>query len=229
MSAATSASSAAVSASAASQSEASGAASAAAALASEQAASASAIAAEGFADATAADATTTAAHRDQTAADRVATGQDAQAASTSATAAAASASAAATAQAGAATAEAAALSSAADAEASVEGLVGGIGTLSAILGQVNEEVERLSTAQEGDVYTLLTTLETLSILGQLADQVNGGQIALKGGTLADPALHIGTVGVYSSAANTLSIAIAGSEVARITASGLTVYGTVTEA
>jgi hypothetical protein len=67
-----------------------------------------------------------------------------------------------------------------------------------------------------------------AIIGQLADQINGGQIALKGGTLADPALSIGTVGVYSSATDTLSIAIAGSEVARFTASGLTVYGTVTE-
>lgn len=69
----------------------------------------------------------------------------------------------------------------------------------------------------------------LSAAGQLARQVNGGRVALAGGTLADPALQIGTVGVYSSAADTLSIAIAGTEVARFTSSGLTVFGVVTEA
>lgn len=111
----------------------------------------------------------------------------------------------------------------------VVALDGALGQLAAILGQVYEEVDRLSAAQEGDVYTLRTLLEMISVVGQLADQINGGQVALKGGTLADPALRIGTVGVYSSAANTLSIAIAGTEVARFTAAGLTVYGTVTEA
>jgi hypothetical protein len=111
----------------------------------------------------------------------------------------------------------------------VVALDGALGQLAAILGQAYEEVDRLSAAQEGDVYTLRTLLEALSLIGQISDQINGGQVALRGGSLADPALRIGTVGVYSSAANTLSIAIAGSEVARFTASGLTVYGTVTEA
>ena len=36
-------------------------------------------------------------------------------------------------------------------------------------------------------------------------------IALRGGSLADPALRIGTAGIYSSAADTLSVAIAGVE------------------
>jgi hypothetical protein len=66
------------------------------------------------------------------------------------------------------------------------------------------------------------------MIGQVAGQVNGGRATLEGGTLADPALRIGTAGIYSAAADTLSIAIAGSEVARFTASGLTVYGLVTE-
>lgn len=107
-------------------------------------------------------------------------------------------------------------------------LTGAVGQVAAILGQTQREVDRLSLAQEGGIYTLTTLLEALSVLGQISDQVNGGQVALRGGTLADPALRIGTVGVYSSAADTLSIAIAGSEVARFTASGLTVYGTITE-
>lgn len=76
---------------------------------------------------------------------------------------------------------------------------------------------------------LASLLEALAILGQVADQVNGGQIALRGGTLDDPALRVGTVGIYSSATDTLSISIAGSEVARFTAAGVTIFGTVTEA
>lgn len=67
-----------------------------------------------------------------------------------------------------------------------------------------------------------------SVLGQVSRQVNGGRADHTGGTLADPALRIGTVGIYSSAADTLSIAIGGTEVARFDASGLTVYGTVTQ-
>lgn len=108
-------------------------------------------------------------------------------------------------------------------------LDGALGQLAAVLGQTYEEVERLSTAQEGDIYTLRTLLETLSLIGQIADQINGGQVALRGGSLADPALRIGTAGIYSSAADTLSVAIAGVERLRITAAGITVYGTVTEA
>jgi hypothetical protein len=111
----------------------------------------------------------------------------------------------------------------------VVALDGARGQLAAILGQTYEEVDRLSAAQEGDVYTLRTLLEMISVVGQLADQINGGQVALRGGSLADPALRIGTAGIYSSAADTLSVAIAGVERLRVTASGITVYGTVTEA
>jgi hypothetical protein len=66
------------------------------------------------------------------------------------------------------------------------------------------------------------------VIGQLSQRVSGGQVELRGGTLDDPALRIGTVGIYSAAADTLSVAIAGTEVARFDASGLTIYGTVTE-
>jgi len=111
----------------------------------------------------------------------------------------------------------------------VVALDGALGQLAAILGQTYEEVDRLSAAQEGDVYTLRTLLEMISVVGQLADQINGGQVALRGGSLADPALRIGTAGIYSSAADTLSVAIAGVERLRVTASGITIYGTVTEA
>jgi len=70
--------------------------------------------------------------------------------------------------------------------------------------------------------------QVMSALGQISQQVNGGQIELKGGTLADPPLKLGTVGFYSTAANTLSVAIAGEEKARLTATGLTIFGTITE-
>jgi hypothetical protein len=73
-----------------------------------------------------------------------------------------------------------------------------------------------------------TLSQSLSMIGQVAGQVNGGRATLEGGTLADRALRIGSAGIYSAAADTLSIVIAGSEVARFTASGLTVYGLVTE-
>lgn len=66
-------------------------------------------------------------------------------------------------------------------------------------------------------------------LGQVARQVNGGRASHAGGSAADPAITIGTVGIYSAAADTLSVAIAGVEVARFTSAGVTIYGTVTEA
>lgn len=115
-----------------------------------------------------------------------------------------------------------------EAQGAVQPLPAAIGNLAAILGQSHREVERLAELQLGDAARFLLVETLSSILGQMADQINGGQIALRGGSLADPALRIGTVGVYSAAANTLSIGINGSEVARFTASGLTVYGTVTE-
>ena len=100
-----------------------------------------------------------------------------------------------------------------------------IGTVASVLGQVSGQLDKVSAAQDGG--QSLIALATM--IGQLVQQVNGGQTALRGGTLDDPALRIGTVGIYSVAADTLSVAIAGTEVARLDASGLTIYGTLTEA
>lgn len=116
-----------------------------------------------------------------------------------------------------------------DAEGWADSLTGGNGTLSATIGQIYREVEALASGQEANAVTSIALFNLLAVVGQLSDQVNGGRAALAGGTLADPALRIGTVGIYSAAADTLSVAIGGVEVARLTASGLTVYGTVTEA
>jgi hypothetical protein len=83
---------------------------------------------------------------------------------------------------------------------------------------------------EADFASILgMAITALTWASQIADQVNGGRVALTGGSAADPALRVGTAGIYSSAADTLSISIAGTEVARFTSTGLTVYGTVTEA
>lgn len=106
---------------------------------------------------------------------------------------------------------------------------GGLGALSAAFGQAYREIERLSGSQEANTITTLALFNLASAVGQVSDQINGGRTEHTGGSLADPAIRIGTVGIYSAAADTLSIAIGGSEVARFTASGLTIYGTVTEA
>ncbi|WP_296763684.1 hypothetical protein [Sediminimonas sp.] len=108
-------------------------------------------------------------------------------------------------------------------------LDGGLGTLSAAFGQAYREIERLSGSQEANTITTLALFNLAAALGQVSDQVNGGRTELTGGSLDAPALRIGTVGIYSSAADTLSIAIGGTEVVRFTSAGLTVYGTVTQA
>ena len=124
--------------------------------------------------------------------------------------------------------------SALDAEASTQ-RVDLLGALEFALDQVGQTVReslRQGAAIDGqveDLYLVLAAIEqALDLSGQTARQVNGGRVSLRGGSLADPALTIGTAKVYSSAADTLSIGIGDSEVARFTSAGLTVYGTVTE-
>ena len=66
------------------------------------------------------------------------------------------------------------------------------------------------------------------VIGQVVKQVNGGRASLAGGSLSDPALRVGEVSIYSATPDTLSVAVAGVERLRVTSSGMTVYGTVTE-
>lgn len=110
-----------------------------------------------------------------------------------------------------------------------EAVAGNVGTLMAAFGQAWEELQKVMDGQDDNALTSVHVLNLAQILGQISDQVNGGRVTLAGGTLADPALRIGTVGIYSAAANTLSVAISGVERLRVTASGITVYGTVTNA
>jgi len=111
-----------------------------------------------------------------------------------------------------------------DAAAVAPSITAQLGQVASTLGQVVGRVDEVAAAQDGG--QTLTALA--SVIGQLSQRVSGGQVELRGGTLDDPALRIGTVGIYSAAADTLSVAIAGTEVARFDASGLTIYGTVTE-
>lgn len=105
----------------------------------------------------------------------------------------------------------------------------GLGTLMAAFGQAWEELQKVMDGQDDNVLGAIHVANLAQIIGQMSDQINGGRITLAGGTLADPAIRIGTVGIYSSAANTLSVSIAGVERLRVTAGGITVYGTVTQA
>ena len=124
--------------------------------------------------------------------------------------------------------------SALDAEASTQ-RVDLLGALEFALDQVGQTVREslrqgaVIDGQVEDLYLVLAATEqALDLSGQTARQVNGGRVSLRGGSLADPALTIGTAKIYSSAADTLSIGIGDSEVARFTSAGLTVYGTLTE-
>jgi hypothetical protein len=110
-----------------------------------------------------------------------------------------------------------------------EAVAGNVGTLMAAFGQAWEELQKVMDGQDDNALGAVHVANLAQIIGQMADQINGGRITLAGGTLADPAIRLGTVGIYSSAANTLSVAIAGVERLRVTASGITVYGTVTNA
>jgi hypothetical protein len=103
-----------------------------------------------------------------------------------------------------------------------------VGAIAAAFGQAYEKLVEFTDPQDDNTVNTAALMVLAQILGQVADQINGGQVTLSGGTLADPALRIGTAGIYSAAANTLSIAIAGVERLRVTTSGITVFGTVTQ-
>jgi len=92
-------------------------------------------------------------------------------------------------------------------------------------GQLTREAERVESLTDPLVALLELALDQA---GQVTRQVNGGRVLLRGGSLADPALTIGTAKIYSSAADTLSIGIGDSEIVRVTSAGLTLYGTLTE-
>ena len=92
-------------------------------------------------------------------------------------------------------------------------------------GQLTREAERVESLTDPLVALLELALDQA---GQVTRQVNGGRVLLRGGSLADPALTIGTAKIYSSAADTFSIGIGDSEIVRVTSAGLTLYGTLTE-
>lgn len=107
-----------------------------------------------------------------------------------------------------------------------------LGALEYAIDQAGQAARALPAleGQAEDLYTALSGLEqALDLAGQVARQVNGGRVSLRGGSLADPALRIGTAKIYSSATDTLSVGIGDSEILRVTSAGLTIYGNLTEA
>lgn len=180
------------------------------------------------ADATAADRVQTGLDAQATAADRVATGDDAEATALDRAAAEYAETQAASHSASANDLRIAAAESAGDAAAIANypaHLIGTVELALDLIGQLAGEGERVQR-----LTTPLVALIELAIdqSGQVERAINGGRIHLRGGSLADPALRIGDAAIYQSAADTLSVAIADTEVLRITSAGITVYGTVTE-
>jgi hypothetical protein len=79
--------------------------------------------------------------------------------------------------------------------------------------------------QQAQIIGLL--LAAIDLAGAAASACHGGRAFFAGGSAAEPAVRIGSAGLYSSATDTLSVAIAGVERLRVTAAGITVYGAVT--
>lgn len=110
-----------------------------------------------------------------------------------------------------------------------------VGVLQHALDQAGQAVRELSTLDaavtdaQNSIAPIVGNLQyAIDIAGHAARALSGGRAQFTGGSAADPAILIGDVGIYSSAADTLSVAIAGTEVVRIDAAGLTVFGTITE-
>ena len=76
-------------------------------------------------------------------------------------------------------------------------------------------------AIEATTGTLTYALDLISVV---AKAVTGGRAAFLGGSAATPAITIGNAGIYQSAADTLSVALAGSEVLRVTTTGIKCVG-----
>lgn len=100
-------------------------------------------------------------------------------------------------------------------------------------GQAVRELEAMGLRVTDVTETTLPVVGNLQyaidIAAQAARSVSGGRAQFVGGFADSPAITIGDVAIYSSAADTLSVAIAGTEVLRVDAAGITVFGTVTEA
>lgn len=122
-------------------------------------------------------------------------------------------------------------------------LIGQLGYAIDLLGQAHKEIERVetertaaTTSNDTEIDALETALEAdvqtraylLDLIALCARMISGGKIHLAGGSASAPAIMIGDAAVYQSATDTLSVAVAGVERLRVTTSGVTVYGTLTE-
>ena len=110
-----------------------------------------------------------------------------------------------------------------------------IGQLGYLLDQIALETKRnavqdatFGTYDDGVESATAVLTYALDLISVVAKAITGGRAAFIGGSAATPAITIGNAGLYQSAANTLSVALAGSEVFRITTSGIKcVDGSVT--
>jgi len=91
-------------------------------------------------------------------------------------------------------------------------------------GQIARESAR--TRAQSEANTALR--EIMSVLGQVHKRIDGGRVKLNEGSADEPAVSIGSIGVYAPASDELAVVISGTEVARLTPSGLTINGTITE-
>lgn len=106
-----------------------------------------------------------------------------------------------------------------------------IGQLGYLLDQIALETKRnavqdatFGTYDDGVESATAVLTYALDLISVVAKAITGGRAAFIGGSAATPAITIGNAGLYQSAANTLSVALAGSEVFRITTSGIKCVG-----
>ena len=103
-------------------------------------------------------------------------------------------------------------------------------TAQALSTVAGETASVVAHAAAGDPHPLLdgqlvgAAAYALDLIGVIAKAVSGGRAAFIGGSAATPAITIGNAGIYQSASNTLSVALGGVEVLRVTATGIQCVG-----
>jgi hypothetical protein len=106
-----------------------------------------------------------------------------------------------------------------------------VGQLGYLLDQIALETKR-NTVQDATFGSYDDGMESatavltyaIDLISVVAKAITGGRAAFLGGSAATPAITIGNAGLYQSAADTLSVALAGAEVLRITTTGIKCVG-----
>ena len=106
-----------------------------------------------------------------------------------------------------------------------------VGLLGYLLDQIAMETKR-NTVQDAAFGSYDDGVESaaavltyaLDLISVVAKAITGGRAAFLGGSAATPAITIGNAGIYQSAVDTLSVALAGAEVLRVTTTGIKCVG-----